>query len=119
MSSIHILFFTATACCRSSVCLMTIHLCLLLLTTSNVLAIDEEQREFIMGMIKELSRKVVRGEEIPADNPLSALLVNVKTEADTEVDHSRCLEHLGTCIEVDHFPGHPVIHFLANGGPFF
>ena len=98
---------------------MTTHLCLLLLTTCNVLAIDEEQKEFIMGMIKELSGKVVRGEEIPADNPLSALLVNVKTEADTEVDHSRCLEHLSTCIEVDQFPGHPVIHFLANGRPFF
>ena len=73
---------------------------LLLLITSNVLAIDEEQKEFTMGMIKELSRKAVQGEEIPADNPLSILLVNVKTEADKEGDQ---------------FPGHPVIHFLTNG----
>ena len=97
---------------------MMILIHLLLLLTYNVLAIDEEQKEFIVVMIKELSGKVVKGEEIPADNPLSALLVNVKTEADTEVD-SRCLEHLSTCIEVDQFPGHPVIHFLANGRPFF
>ena len=76
----------------------------LLLLNYNVLAIDEEQKKFIMGMIKELSRKVVKGEEIPTDNPLSVLLVNVKTEADKEVDQ---------------FPGHPVIHFLANGRGFF
>ena len=79
---------------------MMILIHLLLLLTYNVLAIDEEQKEFIMGMIKELSRKAVQGEEIPTDNPLSVLLVNVKTEADKEVDQ---------------FPGHPVIHFLANG----
>ena len=79
---------------------MMILIHLLLLLTYNVLAIDEEQKEFIMGMIKELSGKVVKGEEIPADNPLSVLLVNVKTEADKEEDQ---------------FPGHPVIHFLTNG----
>ena len=73
---------------------------LLLLLTYNVLAIDEEQKEFITGMIKELSEKVVKGEEIPANNPLSVLLVNVKTGEDKEEDQ---------------FPGHPVIHFLTNG----
>ena len=73
---------------------------LLLLLTNNVLAIDKEQMEFILGMIKELSEKVVKGEEIPVDNPLSVLLVNVKTGADQEEDQ---------------FPGHPVIHFLTNG----
>ena len=54
---------------------MMILIHLLLLITSNVLAIDEEQKEIILGMIKELSRKAVQGEEIPADNPLSILPV--------------------------------------------
>ena len=54
---------------------MMILIHLLLLITSNVLAIDEEQKEIILGMIKELSRKAVQGEEIPADDPLSILPV--------------------------------------------
>merc|ERR1712012_805410 len=62
-------------CYRSSICLMMILIHLLLLITSNVLAIDEEQKEIILGMIKELSRKAVQGEEIAADNPLSILPV--------------------------------------------
>ena len=48
---------------------MMILIHLLLLLTYNVLAIDEEQKEFIMGMIKELSGKVVKGEEQRCKNP--------------------------------------------------
>merc|ERR1712192_373541 len=61
---------------------------------------DEEQREFIITTIKDLSRKASNGEAIPADNPLSVFLLNVKTEADDGAEQ---------------FPGHPVIHFLSNG----
>merc|ERR1712192_230440 len=61
---------------------------------------DEEQREFIIGTIQELSRKASNGEPIPADNPLRVFLLNVKTEAGDGAEQ---------------FPGHPVIHFLSNG----
>jgi len=74
---------------------------LLLLLTCNSLALDEEQSEFIMGTIQELSRKAANGEAIPADNPLSAFLLNVNTEADND--------------GAEQFPGHPVLHFLSNG----
>ena len=74
---------------------------LLLLLTCNSLALDEEQSEFIMGTIHELSRKAANGEAIPADNPLSVFLLNVKTEADND--------------GAEQFPGHPVLHFLSNG----
>jgi len=73
---------------------------LLLLLTSNSLALDEEQRQFIISTIQELSRKASNGEQIPADNPLSVFLLNIKTEADDGAER---------------FPGHPVIHFLSNG----
>ena len=73
---------------------------LLLLLTCNSLALDEEQRQFIVGTIQELSRKAANGEAIPADNPFSVFLLNVKTEGDDSAEQ---------------FPGHPVVHFLSTG----
>ena len=87
---------------RSRVCVIMIPVfLLLLLLTSNSLALDEEQRDFIITTIQELSRKASNGEPIPADNPLSVFLLNVKTEASDD--------------GAEQFPGHPVIHFLSNG----
>ena len=78
---------------------------LLLLLTCNSLALDEEQRQFIIGTIQGLSRKAANGEPIPADNPFSFFLLNVRVEGDDDGS--------------ERFPGHPVIHFLSNGLCFF
>ena len=77
---------------------------LLLLLTCNSLALDEEQRQFIVGTIQELSRKAANGEAIPTDNPLSVFLLNVKTEGDDGAEQ---------------FPGHPVVLFLSTGSSSF